>query len=251
VTTLALAAARTRTGLVVALVAVAGVGWAVIAVEMRGMDEGPWTSLGTPGWFLGVWVAMAAAMMLPSAWPAVALHSRMGEARSSVAPLLFTVTYLAVWVAFGVLALAVAAAARHTASDFLAWQRAGRWLAGATLLTAAGYELTRLKRRCLESCRNPFGSLMESWRGGAKGALELGARHGAWCVGCCWALMASLFALGVMSLTWCALIAGVIAAEKMLERRRIATYATAALLTVLGVALLAAPGAIPSLTIPV
>jgi predicted metal-binding membrane protein len=78
----------------------------------------------------------------------------------------------------------------------------------------------------------------------------MGARHGAWCVGCCWALMASLFALGVMSITWMAFVAGLIAAEKSLPWRRAATHGTAAILLGLGVLLLAAPGAIPRLTIP-
>ena len=78
----------------------------------------------------------------------------------------------------------------------------------------------------------------------------MGARHGAWCVGCCWALMASLFALGVMSIAWMAFVAGLIAVEKTLPWRRVATFGTAAILLVLGVLLLAAPDAVPGLTIP-
>jgi predicted metal-binding membrane protein len=78
----------------------------------------------------------------------------------------------------------------------------------------------------------------------------MGANHGAWCTGCCWALMASLFALGVMSLVWMAFVAGVIAVEKVLPWRRVATYGTAAALLALGVLLLAAPSAIPGLTVP-
>jgi predicted metal-binding membrane protein len=78
----------------------------------------------------------------------------------------------------------------------------------------------------------------------------MGARTGAWCVGCCWALMASLFALGLMSIAWMAFVAGVIAAEKILPWRRVATYGTAAILLTLGVLLLAVPDAIPALTIP-
>ena len=82
------------------------------------------------------------------------------------------------------------------------------------------------------------------------GALQMGARHGAWCVGCCWALMASLFALGVMSIAWTAFVAGLIAVEKLLPWRRVATYGTAAILFALGVLLLVAPDAIPALTVP-
>ena len=78
----------------------------------------------------------------------------------------------------------------------------------------------------------------------------MGARHGAWCIGCCWALMASLFALGVMSVVWMAVVAGLIAFEKLIPFRRTGTYATAAILLVLGVLVIAAPDLIPALTLP-
>jgi predicted metal-binding membrane protein len=107
-----------------------------------------------------------------------------------------------------------------------------------------------LKDICLRKCRSPLGVLLGGWRGGWSGALRMGANNGAWCVGCCWALMASLFALGVMSVVWMALVAGLIAVEKTLPGRRMATYGTAALLVVLAVLLLAAPDAIPGLTVP-
>jgi predicted metal-binding membrane protein len=92
--------------------------------------------------------------------------------------------------------------------------------------------------------------LLGSWRSGRSGALQMGARHGAWCIGCCWALMASLFALGVMSVLWMAVVAGLIAFEKLIPFRRAATYGTAAILFVLGVLLIASPDTIPALTIP-
>ena len=92
--------------------------------------------------------------------------------------------------------------------------------------------------------------LLHAWRPGRTGALRMGVEHGAWCVGCCWALMASLFALGIMSIAWMAFVAGLIAVEKVLPWRRVAVYGTAAILVVLGVLLLAAPDAVPGLTIP-
>ena len=213
---------------------------------MREMDDGPWTALGAFGWFLGAWVVMMAAMMLPSVAPTVALYARMTKARSALRPLAFTAGYLIVWGGVGVLAFG----ATRVAGDVLAWDRAGRWIAGATLIAAAAYELTPLKTICLRRCRSPLGFLLGVWRDGTTGALQMGAKHGAWCVGCCWALMASLFALGVMSVAWMAFVAGIIAAEKLLPWRRVATYGTAALLLALGVLLLAAPDAIPALTIP-
>jgi predicted metal-binding membrane protein len=118
------------------------------------------------------------------------------------------------------------------------------------LLVAAVYELTPLKDVCLGKCRSPFGFLAGAWRDGHGGALRMGAHHGLWCLGCCWALMASLFALGVMSLGWMGLVAVLITVEKLAPYRRAATWATAALLLALGVLMLAHPAAIPGLTIP-
>jgi predicted metal-binding membrane protein len=246
----AFAAARARLGLVALLFALAGIGWWRTVDEMGGMDEGPWSGLGTLGWFLGVWVVMMAAMMLPSVSPTVALYARMTRARAPLAPLLFTAGYLVTWAGVGLLAFAIAVGGNRIGGDVLAWDRAGRWVAGATLVIAALYELTPLKDACLGQCRSPLGFLFGAWREGWTGAIGMGARHGAWCVGCCWALMASLFALGVMSVTWMAFVAALIALEKTLPWRPAATYGTAALLLVLGVLLLAAPDAVPGLTIP-
>jgi predicted metal-binding membrane protein len=246
----ALAAARARLGLLVALLLIAAVGWWWSADQMRGMDAGPWTALGGLAWFVLLWVVMMAAMMFPSVAPTVALYSRLTRKRSPVSPLLFAAGYLLTWAGAGVLAFAVAVVVTRVSGDALAWERAGRVVAGATLLVAAGYELTPLKDVCLGRCRSPLGSLLSSWRDGWSGAVRMGARNGAWCVGCCWALMASLFALGVMSVTWMAVVAGLIAVEKTVPWRRSATYGTAALLFGLGVLLLAAPDAVPALTVP-
>jgi predicted metal-binding membrane protein len=243
-------AVRARLGLVLLLFALAAVAWWSTADRMAGMDEGPGTALGALGWFLGVWVVMMAAMMFPSVAPTVSLYARMSKRRSPAAPLVFAAGYLVTWTAAGVIAYGLFELGRSLLGDQLAWDNAGRWVAGGTLLVAAAYELTPLKDVCLTKCRSPLGFLVGSWRGGLSGALNMGARHGAWCVGCCWALMASLFALGVMSLAWMAFVAALIALEKTLPWGRAATYATALVLLVLGVVLLAAPDAIPGLTLP-
>jgi predicted metal-binding membrane protein len=235
-------------GLVAALLALAGVGWWWTARAMRGMDNGPWTGLGSFGWFVVVWVVMMAAMMFPSIAPTVALYARMSTTR--LVPAIFTTGYLLTWAAAGVVAFLVGEAGRHLAGGTLSWAHAGRPLAGATLILAAGYELTPFKDACLGRCRSPIGFLLGSWRGGRVGALRMGAENGAWCVGCCWALMASLFALGVMSVTWMAVVAGLIATEKLLPWRRTATYGTAVVLLALGLVVLAAPDALPGLTVP-
>jgi predicted metal-binding membrane protein len=244
------AAARTRLGLVALLFILAGIGWWWTVDRMRGMDNGPWTGLGTLGWFVGVWVVMMAAMMFPSVSPTVALYSRMTKARSAASPLVFALGYLVTWAAAGVLAFAVAFAGGRIAGDVLSWGRAGRWVAAATLLVAAAYELTPLKDVCLGKCRSPLGLLLGSWRDGWSGALRMGLKNGGWCVGCCWALMASFFALGIMNVLWMAIVAGLIAIEKTLPWRRVATYGTAAVLLALGVLLLSVPDAVPGLTIP-
>ena len=241
----AFAAARARVGLVALLFSLAAVAWWLTADRMRGMDDGPGTDLGTLGWFLGVWVVMMAAMMFPSVSPTVALYSRMTRTRTPLAPLVFTSAYLLVWTTAGVVAYAISALGHALIGTDVSWNGAGHWLAGGILVAAALYELTPLKNICLAKCRTPLGFLLGSWRGGLSGALQMGAKHGAWCFGCCWALMAALFALGVMSIAWMAFVAALIAAEKTLPWGRVATYGTAAILLLLGVLLVAAPDAIP------
>jgi predicted metal-binding membrane protein len=244
-----LAAARAHLGLIALLLALAAVAWWSTADRMAGMDAGPGTALGALGWFLGVWAVMMAAMMFPSAAPTVALYARMSHRRAPGGPLLFAAGYLLTWTAAGLLAYAVFDLGRAVLGDQLAWDSAGRWVAGGTLVVAAAYELTPLKNACLSKCRTPLGFLVGSWRDGLTGAVSMGARHGAWCVGCCWALMAALFALGVMSLAWMALVAALIALEKIVRWKR-TTYAVALILLVLGVLILAAPDSVPGLVVP-
>ena len=246
----AFAAVRTRLGLVALLFGLAALGWWWTFDQMEGMDGGPWTDLGTLGWFLAVWVVMMAAMMFPSVAPTVALYSKLTKTRSLISPLLFTSGYLLVWASVGALAFGLASVGGWASIGVLSWDRAGRWIAGTTLVVAAIYELTPFKDVCLGKCRSPLGFLLGAWRSGRLGAARMGAAHGAWCVGCCWALMAALFALGVMSLVWMAFVAGLIALEKLLPWRRVAMFGTAAILLLLGVLLLAAPDAIPGLTVP-
>ena len=246
----AFAAMRARLAVVTLLFALAGIGWWWTAGQMRGMDNGPWTGLGAVGWFLGVWVVMMAAMMFPSVAPTVALYSRMTRKRSLLLPIVFTTGYLVTWAVAGAVAFALVTGVGRISDNALAWNHAGRPVAGTILILAAVYQLTPLKDACLGKCRSPLGLLLGSWRDGRSGAFHMGAKNGAWCVGCCWALMASLFALGVMSVAWMVFVAGLIAIEKTIPSRRIATYGAALILLSLGVLLLAAPDAIPMLTIP-
>ena len=246
----AFGAVRSQRLLVVLLLVLAAGAWWWTAEQMAGMDDGPWSDLGRFGWFLPIWVVMMAAMMFPSVAPTVALYSRMTKTRLPLAPAAFTAGYLLTWAGAGVVAWTIAIGTSRLTGDALAWDNAGRAVAGGTVILAAVYELTPLKDVCLGQCRSPLGVLLGSWRDGLLGGLRMGAKNGAWCVGCCWALMAALFALGVMSITWMAFVAGLIAIEKTVPWRRVATYGTTIVLVVLGVLMLVAPQALPGLTVP-
>ncbi len=230
------------------LAGLAGIAWTVTADRMRGMDMGPGTRLGGLGWFLGVWVTMMAAMMLPSLSPMAVAYSRGGgPVRQIAGTTLFAVGYLLVWLAGGLLAYALIAGVRSLDLRFLAWDRAGQYITGAVIVGAALYELTPLKARCLRRCRD---SRLLQDRPGALGALTCGVEQGGFCVGCSGALMVVLFALGVMSVSWMVLIAVLTAAEKLLPSEMVFSRATAALLIALGIAVLFFPTEVPGLTIP-
>ena len=244
------AAVRSRLGLVVLLFVLAGLAWWATVNQMAGMDAGPGTDLGALGWFIGVWVVMMAAMMFPSVAPTVALYARLTRLRNPVRPLLFAFAYLVVWAAVGLLSYGLFEVGKTWFGSQLAWNAGGRWVAASVLTAAAAYELTPLKNVCLGKCRSPLGFLLGNWRDGGTGAVEMGARHAAWCVGCCWALMAALFALGVMSLVWMAVVAALITAEKTIPWRRPVVWGTTAILLALAVMVAVAPHSVPGLVVP-
>jgi predicted metal-binding membrane protein len=243
---------RAEVVVIAALLGLAALAWFFTDLEMAGMDAGPGTDPGAFGFYTATWVLMMAAMMFPSLAPMVVVLRRLERRRPapSLTTPLFAIGYLAVWTASGIVAYAALKAGRAWTGDVFAWHRAGQALAGAALSLAAAYEFTPLKTKCLRKCRSPFAFLTNSWQDGPAGALSMGARHGAWCLGCCWALMLALFALGAMSLTWMALLAALIAAEKLLPWRRIAIAAVAAVLVALGTGVAVAPADVPGLTLP-
>jgi predicted metal-binding membrane protein len=163
---------------------------------------------------------------------------------------LFTAGYLVAWTAAGVLAYAVFEGLRSLDIGFLAWDDGGRFAAAGVLLAAALYQLTSLKDAYLSECRAPLAFVRHVWRPGAVGAVRMGIAHGARCIGCCWALMAALFALGVMSLAWMAVIAAMIAIEKLLPWKGVATRGVMAVLLVLAIAVAVSPESVPGLTLP-
>jgi predicted metal-binding membrane protein len=244
--------------LVAALLVLALVGWLVTDERMAGMDAGPGTDPGALGFYVGVWVVMMAAMMFPSIAPMVVVYARIqrgrkkqGKARSGpVAVGLFVGGYLASWTAFGLAAYGLLQLGRALSIDALAWDAGGPYVAGGVLIAAAVYQLTPAKDVCLRKCRGPLDFVLGYWKPGNGGALRMGVEHGAWCVGCCWALMAALFALGVMSLGWMAFVAALIAIEKLLPWKAVANRGIAVLLAVLAVGVAFAPESVPGLTLP-
>ncbi len=246
-----------RLGLIGGLLGLSAVGWLVTDERMAGMDMGPGTDPGTLGFWITVWVVMMAAMMFPSIAPMVVMHHRIqvakrakGQAPPHGATLLFIAGYLIVWSVAGLAGYAVLWAGHELSPGFLAWGEAGPYVAGAVIFAGAIYQLTPLKDVCLSKCRGPFEFLLTAWRPGRIGALRMGVEHGGWCVGCCWALMACLIALGVMSVGWMAFVAALIALEKLLPWKTVANRSIAILLAVLGLAVAFAPQDVPGLTVP-
>jgi predicted metal-binding membrane protein len=244
-------------GLIFALLLLAAIAWAMTGDRMDGMDAGPGTDLGGLGFWVTVWVVMMAAMMFPSIAPTVVMYARVEEARhregqpkETGATALFVVGYLVTWAAVGVIGYAIIEGARALDLGFLAWDSAGPYVAGAVIVGAGIYEVTPFKDACLQKCRDPLTFLTSHWRDGRLGALNLGVEHGAWCVGCCWGLMAALFAVGVMSIGWMALIAALIAIEKLLPWKEVASRGTALLLVALGLGVAFFAGDVPGLTLP-
>jgi len=197
------------------------------------MDMGPMTPMtwGPGDWALmvGMWWTMMIAMMTPAAAPTILLYARVHrhalaqgdvlETRPAIG--MFVAGYFLIW-----LGVSIAAAGLHQAL-----QRAGivsaitmgsqvGWVSGTTLILAGLYQLSPLKHACLSHCRSPAAFLARHWRPGVMGAVRLGVMHGAYCVGCCWMLMALLFVGGVMNLVWIAVLSLLVLAEKLLRAGR-------------------------------
>jgi predicted metal-binding membrane protein len=243
-------------------VAVAGVlaaltliAWIVTIDRMRGMDAGPGTDLGAPVWFVGVWVTMMAAMMLPSVAPMGLLYARVSRAQNrpllaSQATTLFLSGCLVAWTAYGLAAYGLFRLVSALDFRFLRWDEGGPIVAGVAITAAGIYQLTPLKSACLKHCRSPLHFVLGGWRDGNRGALEMGMTHGAYCVGCCWSLMVILFSLGVMSVVWMASVAAVIFVEKVPSFGQRLVKPLAVLFVVVGCLVAIAPSTIPGLPQP-
>lgn len=242
-----------RDRLVVALglaVAVA-LAWVFLAVG-AGMDTGmadmamdmpmPWSPFYAALVFVMWWVMMIA-MMVPSAAPAIllfaAIRRKQGPAdHASAQAWIFCGGYLAMWAGFSLLATLAQWVLEHAGLLSMAIATTSAVLGGVILLAAGLYQVTPLKQACLRYCQNPVLFLSRYWQGGAAGAFRMGLRHGAYCLGCCWFLMALLFVGGVMNLGWIAGIALYVAAEKLLPVGRTLSCLAGAALCAAGALLL-------------
>jgi len=180
----------------------------------------PW-SAGMFAFMLVMWFVMMVAMMLPSAAPMIltfaAIQRRRQAQGGNLVPTgVFIAGYLAVWAAFSLLATSAQYGLERAALVSPMMGQAAPWLGAALLVGAGLFQFAPLKDVCLDKCRTPIGFIMTEWRDGTRGALVMGLRHGAFCTGCCWALMALLFVGGVMNLIWVAALALFVLIEKVL-----------------------------------
>ena len=215
--------------------------------EMHDMGMLTTTSSMSLGAFLLAWLAMMAAMMLPAISPVVQLYGRAAGAGTAAPLPVFVSGYLLVWTALGVPAFLAWRALMGPIADGAAW--AAR-LAGVVLLLAAVWQLTPLKSVCLRHCRSPMSVFLRVRGSLARpaAALRLGGTHGLYCVGCCWALMAVLVAMGTMNLAWMVALAVLILLEKNAPwGERVASIAAAVFVAV-GIALIVHPPLLTALT---
>lgn len=232
--------------LLAAVVLLAAGCWTISALRMNGMDAGPGGDLGSLGWFAGVWAVMMAAMMLPVIAPLAVRYQDFRRARTAAAPAVqraaFLGAYLTVWAISGLFVYELISVTRRLFGEVFAWSHGGRWVAVAVLAAAAGYQLTSHKRRALKRCRQASALKDRPWLAGL--------RAGANCLSSSWAMMAALFALGVMSLWWMALVAVLIAAERLPRASGPGRLAGAAVFLALALGVTISPASVPGLTLP-
>ena len=215
-------------------------------MDMPGMvmvDLQPWGPATVLLLFV-MWAVMMVAMMVPSAAPMILAfltvnQRRQASARPFVPVTIFIFGYLAVWTAFSAVATLAEWGLHEAALLSTTMTATSPALNGGLLIAAGVFQWTPLKRACLKGCRSPLSFLMSEWREGYAGAFVMGLRHGAYCVGCCWFLMALLFVAGVMNLLWVAVIALFVLAEKALPKGELLARVTGIALIIAGAAMIA------------
>jgi predicted metal-binding membrane protein len=175
-----------------------------------------------------MWSVMMVAMMVPAASPVILLFAEINRRRNKLQGTFastgqFLLGYLAAWTGFSVFATLAQWGLLNAALVSPMMQSTSRALGGGLLLAAGLFQFSRLKYACLAHCRSPMGFLATEWRDGLAGAFRMGLRHGGYCLGCCWALMALLFVFGVMNLLWVACLSGFVLLEKITSANQLAS----------------------------
>jgi predicted metal-binding membrane protein len=199
-------------------------------VDMHLWGVGDWATL------FVMWAVMMVGMMLPSAAQVILLvlgaYRRRGDRRARVSGAAFVTGYVVVWTTFSAVAAAAQVLLHRAALLNADMTNRSPLLAGSILLAAGIYQWLPIKNLCLSKCQSPIGFIATHWREGTAGALRMGIEHGGFCVGCCWALMALLFVIGVMNLVWVAIIACLVLVEKLFPRGALVGRAAGVLLIV-------------------
>jgi len=209
-----------------------------LRMKMSGPEFSSWpVATLLPLFFM--WAIMMIAMMLPSAMPMILTFAAVTRNRQKVgrfyAPTsIFALGYVAIWCAFSAVAAVSQWWLHRQALLSSAMMSTSAWLGGALLLGAGIFQFTPLKRACLTHCRGPLEFIMTRWGEGTGGAFRMGLEHGAFCTGCCWALMALLFVAGVMNILWIAALTLLVCLEKMLPARAHVNFAAGLLLCAWG-----------------
>lgn len=242
---------RARAGIWVGLVALTVGAWVYVIEQGHSGRHHPTPTMGrsTP-LFLAVWVAMMIATMFPATAPMVLMFARIGANKRTaggraVTVWWFVAGYLLVWTGLGVVAYALAVGAEGLAGHVSAVADNAARLGGALIVVAGAYEFSGLKDRCLTECRSPLSFVMQHWRDGRGGAVRMGVRHGWECAGCCWALMALMFPLGMMNIAALAGVTAFIYAEKVLPGADVLRRVAGVALIAFGLIVLVHPALLP------
>jgi|GraSoiStandDraft_16_1057320.scaffolds.fasta_scaffold305373_1 predicted metal-binding membrane protein len=230
------------------LVGVTGAAWVWLGTMAADIGVAPASDMPMPqfrpltaaeAWVIfAMWTVMMVGMMLPGAAPMSVLFTTINQRKHAagqpfVSTGIFVLGYLIVWIGFCVAATAFQWGLHAVALLSPGMEGTSTILGGSLLIGAGLYQWTPLKFACLKRCRSPLHFILASWRDGTAGALRMGVKHGAYCLGCCWMLMGLMFVGGVMNLLWAAAIAVFVLAEKVLSHGLLITRAS-------GVALIAA-----------
>lgn len=251
--------ARPKLVAVLCVVVLATLGWVYLALLLAGMGgsfggyaagmvqalcrpmpDGTWTAAGVAV-IASMWGAMTLAMMLPSAAPMIMTYAGIADTAAHkgeriVSPFVLAAGYTVVWLGFALIATLVQIAITRAAMLDAGMASASGLFSGAIFIGAGVYQFSALKHACLKRCQHPFPFFFANWATTSQGVFLLGVKQGLYCLGCCWAMMLVMFAVGVMNVVWMAGIGIVMAVEKMLTGRRF-TYAVGVVLVVAGAAI--------------